>query len=404
MKKKTLPRRRFLSLTGGGIVLAATGATAGCAQNPFSMPADAISAWREPSESLSLGHWVLSHALLAPNPHNRQPWRVSLPGEHEIHLSLDPDRLLPHTDPFGRQILIGTGAFIELLSMAAAQRGYQAQVTLFPKGAFEATRKTADFDDRPVAHIRLVEDQTVQANPLFAYVFDRHTERGMYDRSRAIPAQMSDGLNTITSEPSVTGGIAHRSGQQEALTRRVFDIAKQAWAIELKTPHTMMESVELLRVGAGEISEYRDGISITDPMLVMIDKLGLFDRATPPDPDGSVVAGQIDEFNEAIDSTPGIFWLNTRDNSRVSQIAAGRAYMHAQLLATSLGLVMQPISQALQEYPEMAKPFDSVQKSLKADPQTGPTVQMMCRIGYLAASTQSTGPSPRRGLDAHLQA
>ena len=404
MTMHTLPRRRFLSLSGGGIVLAATAATTGCAQSPFSMPADAISAWREPPQSLPLRHWVLSHALLAPNPHNRQPWRVSLPGEHEIHLSLDPDRLLPHTDPFGRQILIGTGAFIELLSMAAAQRGYRTQVTLFPEGAFEATQKTADFDDRAVAHIRLIEDQTVQANPLFAHIFDRHTERGMYDLSRAIPAQMIDGLEVTTSDPSVTGGIAQRSGEKVALTRRVFDIAKQAWSIELKTPHTMMESVELLRVGANEISKFRDGISITDPMLVIIDKVGLFDRDTPPDPEGSIVAGQIDEFNEAIDSTPGIFWLNTRDNSRGSQIAAGRAYVQAQLLAASLGLVMQPISQALQEYPEMTKPFASVQQSLGADPQSGPTVQMLCRIGYLAASAQSSGPAPRRGLDAHLQA
>ncbi len=404
MTIQALPRRRFLSLTGGGIIIAATAASAGCAQSPFSMPAEAINAWREPPRSIPLRHWVLSHALLAPNPHNRQPWRVSLPGEHDIHLSLDPDRLLPHTDPFGRQILIGTGAFIELLTMAAAQRGYRAQVTLFPEGAFKPTQKTDDFDDRAVAHIRLVEDKTVQANPLFAHIFDRHTERGTYDLSRAIPAQMIDGLDTTLGDPSVTGGIAQRSGQKEGLTRRVFDIAKQAWAIELKTPRTMMESVELLRIGAGEISEFRDGIAITDPMLVMIDKLGLFDRSAPPDPDGSVVTGQIDEFNDAIDSTPGIFWLNTRENSRPSQIAAGQAYVQAQLLATSLGLVMQPVSQALQEYPEMAGPFESVQASLQADPQNGPTVQMLCRIGYLAAPSQATGPAPRRGLKAHLMA
>lgn len=402
MASSKLPRRRFLSLSGGGIILAATAGLSGCAQSPFSMPAEAISAWRAPDQSLALSHWVLSHALLAPNPHNRQPWRVSLTGDDEIVVSLDPDRLLPHTDPFGRQILVGTGAFLELINIAAAERGYRAQTDLFPEGAFAEDLETNKFDTRPVARIRLVADKTVAADPLFAQVFGRHTERGAYDLSRALPTQTATSLSAATDNQAVSVGIAQRGGQNAALAKSVFNLAKNAWAIELKTPRTMMESIELLRVGASEIAQFRDGISITDPMLVMLDKVGLFDRSAPPDPEGSIVAGQIDEFNENIESTPGIFWINTDDNSRQSQIVAGQAYVRAQLAATSLGLVMQPVSQALQEYPEMAQPYAQIQKSLQATPQAGPTVQMLCRIGHLSAEAEPEGPAPRRGLSAHL--
>ena len=52
----------------------------------------------------------------------------------KIHLLCDGERLLPETDPFGRQILIGCGAFLELAVIAAAQRGLAVQVDLFPEG------------------------------------------------------------------------------------------------------------------------------------------------------------------------------------------------------------------------------------------------------------------------------
>ena len=58
---------------------------------------------------------------------------------------------------------------------------------------------------------------------------------------------------------------------------------------------------------------------------------------------------------------------------------------------------MQPLSQALQEYPEQAKPYADIHALLQA-PQPRFTVQVWARLGYAPAA----GPSPRRGLQAHL--
>jgi hypothetical protein len=96
----------------------------------FEVPASARAAWRDPPKDLEMRHWVLSYALLAPNPHNMQPWLADIATAGEITLHLDPQRLLPASDPYGRQILMGAGAFLELLSMAAAKRGQRAEVTL----------------------------------------------------------------------------------------------------------------------------------------------------------------------------------------------------------------------------------------------------------------------------------
>ena len=103
-----LARRRFIEVLGGGAVLAALPRASGCISG--GMPPIAVEAWT-PSAPADVRRFVLAHALLAPNPHKRQPWLADLRRENEITLVLDKDRLLPETDPFCRQIWMGCGAF-----------------------------------------------------------------------------------------------------------------------------------------------------------------------------------------------------------------------------------------------------------------------------------------------------
>ena len=125
---ETVPsRRRFIELLGGGAVLCAVPLASGCST---SMPAAAIAPWQLPPDTEDLRRYILAHALLAPNPHNRQPWLADLRQPNEITLVCDKDRLLPETDPFGRQIVVGCGAFIELAVMAAAHRGHRLEVQI----------------------------------------------------------------------------------------------------------------------------------------------------------------------------------------------------------------------------------------------------------------------------------
>jgi len=84
-------------------------------------------------------------------------------------------------------------------------------------------------------------------------------------------------------------------------------------------------------------------------------------------------------------------------NGRVTQVNAGRAYARVQLAATAQGLAMQPLQQALQEYPEQAGPYAEIRRLLDA-PQPAQTVQMWARVGY----APPVGPAPRRGLQAHI--
>lgn len=380
-------RRAFIRLTGGGIVFAALPAMIGCSSE---LPSEAIAAWRGPANDRNAREWILSYAILAPNPHNLQSWLVDLRQPAEITLYRDLDRLLPETDPFSRQIMLGHGTFLELLDIAARERGLRADIELFPEGEFDATR----IDQRPVARIRLSADSNIKPDPLFAQILKRHTNREAYEARDIPPGSAADITDAVATYPVRVGFVG--SDKPDLLARHRA-IAAEAWRIEIVTPRAILESYKVMRVGPEEIAKHRDGLTLNEPLPRLLVSLGLFDRSKAPAPDDYAVTSQIEGFNSKLESTPAFFWMITEGNSRTTQVNAGRAYVRAQLAATKLGLSMQPISQALQEYPEMAKPYVAIHQLLGA-PQPRDTVQMWVRLGYAPAIR----PSPRRALEEHI--
>jgi hypothetical protein len=391
-----MQRRNFIRIAGGGSVAAALGSTAltGCSAG---MPAEAIEAWNGPGPAMAsdsdVRRWLLSYAILAPHSHNLQSWVADLRTPNEITLSCDLQRLLPQTDPLSRQIMMSHGTFLELLDLAARERGLRADIALFPQGVFGLDK----LDTRPVAHIKLVPDATVKKDPLFAQVLRRHTNRSAYDLTRAVPLDAWHAMADAVKPHSVRFGYAGAERTEALVVHR--RIAAEAWRIELTTPRTVMESYDVLRVGAAEIAAHRDGLSLLDPMVVLLNRIGLFDRSKAPGPDDYATASQIKDFGKKLDSTPGFLWMVSEGNDRATQINAGRAYARVQLAATALGLSMQPLSQALQEYPEQAKPYADIHAFAGAA-RPGQTVQMWARVGY----APPVEPAPRRRLQDFIRA
>ncbi len=380
-------KRQFLRISGGGLIAAATlSSLPGCSSD---LPPEAIAAWRPPAADMDIRRWAISHALLAPHAHNLQSWLVDLDTPDTIVLRLDLRRLLPETDPWSRQLVISQGTFLELLQIAANERGYRADISMFPQGEFDA--KTPD--SRPTALIRLAKDDGVKADPLFAHIFNRHTHRGVYE-NRIPNAQARQTLaDSVKGFPVQLGLVT----SEEASMQQHRAIAMDAWRIEMQTPHTLLESYKVLRVGPQEIAQHRDGISLNTPMVRGLVALNLFDRSKPSEPDSFAIKGQISEFNDKMSTTPACVWLSTSDNSRRTQMLCGRAYVRLQLAATALGLRMHPLSQALQEYPEQTNNYKAIHELLVGKDSTA-TVQMWTRLGYAPVGS----PSPRRGLQAHF--
>lgn len=392
-----MKRRNFIRIAGGSTIAAATVTTAGLTGCGTGMPPEAIEAWQGPGRDAApdgdVRHWMLSYAILAPHSHNLQSWIVDLGTPNEILLSCDLSRLLPQTDPQSRQIMMSHGTFLELLDLAARERGLRAEVALFPQGVFGSDK----LDARPVARVRVTPDATVQKDPLFAQILRRRTNRSAYDITRAVPAEAWRAMGDAVRPHALRFG--HVSAEQANGLTAHRGIAAAAWRIELTTPRTIMESFEVLRVGAAEIAAHRDGLSLLDPMVVLLNRVGLFDRSKAPQPDDYATTSQIKDFGKKLASTPGFLWMVTEGNDRMTQVNAGRAYARVQLAATAHGVSMQPLQQALQEYAEQQGPFNEIY-SLVGARRPGQTVQMWARVGY-APPVQ---PAPRRRLQDFIRA
>jgi len=386
---RTPTRRAFIGLVGGGSV-AAVATLAGCSSGTY--PAAAVQAWAPADAASEARHWMLAHALLAPNPHNRQPWLADLRRDGEITLRCDAGRLLPDTDPFGRQILIGCGAFIELAVIAAAERGLRVAVQPFPDGA-PGPRELPD--GRAVARLVLSADSTIARDPLFAAIRRRHTHKGVYDSARSVPAAALAALQAAAAAPGLLAG----SVVAPAALAQVRTLAREAYEIELTTARTYLESARLMRVGAAEIEQHRDGISIPGAVPRLLSAVGLFDRFEVPQR-GSSNFQRLAERWLAFETGSGCFWIASKGNSRAAQLASGRAYVRAHLQATLDGLDMHPLSQALQEFAEVRPQYEGLHRLLGFDPAVH-TVQMLARVGY---GTQPAEGTPRRPLGSLLQA
>jgi hypothetical protein len=176
------------------------------------------------------------------------------------------------------------------------------------------SRHVAELDAKPFARVRLVADAAASRDPLFAQVLIRRTDRRAYDAARPIAtadaARMSAAVTGVPVTFGITG-LADAPATDAAQVEAVRAIAQQAWRIELTTEAPMMESMRVLRIGSAEMDQYRDGISITSPMMVTLAKLGFVDRSKLPAPYSQGTVAQIKDFNTITASTPAYPWIVT---------------------------------------------------------------------------------------------
>ncbi|MCJ8297515.1 MAG: hypothetical protein MJK13_01070 [Pseudomonadales bacterium] len=360
-------RRKFLTILGGGTVLAAVSAGTFLSTRT---PHKALAPWDMAGNYTDVRKWALSYALLAPNPHNRQPWQVDLSIADQVTIFRDKSKDLPHTDPFERQLTIGMGCFLELLSIAATKADHKVSFDLFPEG-----------EDGPIAIATFSKGTTV--DPLFAHVMDRRSCKEPF-LDKAVPVALAQQLsgygNVITDADKVA---------------TIKKLSWNAWMVEAETPRTWKESIDLMRIGKAEINANPDGIDLGGPLMATLKLVGIMSRESQLDKQSSGYKEGVKMYQNMLNATPAYCTITSPSNSREDQIAAGRKWIRLNLMTTALGLSLHPISQALQEYPEMAEHYSQAHQLL-AEP--GHTVQMLGRLGF----GPTIARTPRWPLEAKI--
>lgn len=360
------------------IMTAASGAmlVAGISRDRPERSLSALEGWHGPKATEDIRMLVLSYALLAPNPHNKQSWIVDLKGPGRFELYVDPARLLPDTDPPFRQIHIGQGTFLENLSLAAAHFGHRAEIQYFPVGMYGNTV----LEHKPVASIDLTPQASVERDPLFDAIARRQSNKRVF-LAQPLSAMQLDGVRAVM--PSDTSdfylGIAADVPQRQ----RLAEFAVASMRIEVADQARIAESVAMFRFSDEELELHRDGFGVAQmgaqgARKYLIEKF-FISRKSFLAPDSSFGAQSIEGTRGQAESAAAFGWLVSKNNTRYDQVIAGRIYNRIHLTATTLGIAMHPMSQVLQEYSAMT----ALQAKFKAylGVPGSHTVQMFFRLG-----------------------
>lgn len=334
---------------------------------------------------------LTAQGILAASGHNMQPWIIRLDSSNStvFYLYADSKRMTKEVDPYARQMMISQGTFLEYVAVAGKKEGWGTKIELFPDGMYDESDLARSMDTLPVAKITLTRSQP-QDTPLYAALYLPDTNREPYQAKELSVSQVS-GLEALSD----TSGISVAVYQEQATLSKIGGYALQSAQIEAGVSRVMEESNVIFRANEYQKNQYRYGYSVEGQGASGFMKLILQGMLTvfPSLNSGEAASRNFINYTRvSVDSTPAYAMIITRDNNRKVQVESGMLYSRLVLTGHTLGLVMQPLSQVLEEYPEMNGLYTAFKQAYA--PNDG-TVQMLFRVGY---PTKSTSLSMRRDV------
>lgn len=334
---------------------------------------------------------LVAGGLLAASNHNMQPWKINLDKSDPmvLYLYADSARMTKKVDPYARQMMITQGTFLEYAALTGEKEGWHTAISLFPDGAYDEKNLAESMNRKPLAKLTLSKTQA-KSDPLYNAIFLPDTNREAY-RMEKISSSRVSALESLAGG----NGITIKLYQDPANLRKIGGYALQSATIEAGVTRVMDESNAIFRANEYQKNQYRYGYSVegqgTSGFMknLLQGLLTLF-----PSLNTGKAASQnfINYTRTSVDNTPAYAMIVTAGNSRVEQIESGMLYSRLVLTGHTLGLVMQPLSQVLEEYPEMNTPYTEFKHAYAPG---GGTVQMLFRVGE---PTKSTPLSMRRDV------
>lgn len=319
---------------------------------------------------------LVAHGILAPSGHNMQPWIVRLdPDDPAVfEVLLDAERLTPAVDPLARQSVVSVGTFLEYLRVAGSHLGWRLDIAIFPDGEYDETSLGQSMTELPVALVTL--DQAAPAGSDYDALFRSDTNRDPY-ASTALTAQQRDALTGLTVAASPALQVLEDSADLDVLA----GFGVRGTTIEAADAAASAETAAVFRSNEWQKNDRPWGFAVEGQGTSGFMKYLLQGLLTlfPGMNEGDAAAQRsIDLTASEVAATPAYALITTAGNTRAEQVEAGMLYARFQLRARTLGLVVQPLSQVLQEYPAMAEEYAAVHARFAPE---GGTIQMLARVG-----------------------
>lgn len=310
--------------------------------------------------------YLLRYAILAPSPHNTQPWLFRIL-TNDVEVYVDPRRGLKVTDPHGREMFMACGAALLNLRIAGEYFGQKCSVTVFPEA------------DKPTLVARMTVHSGGEATSedvvLFHAITERRTNRERFG-GESLPEAVLEQLGDAATQEGAWLAFLAEDEAKAAMAALVAEGDRRQWG-------QREFRAELARWVRTDAEHQADGIptrelGVTDwlsfagPALVRT-----FDRG----------GRQAARHEDIAKQSPVILVLGTDADTPREWLAAGQALQRVLLVAASEGVSASHLNQPVEV--EALRP----QAAMLAGRESG-FPQVILRLGYGVG----VPPTPRREL------
>lgn len=311
-----------------------------------------------PNENLDATLYdILYYASLAPSGHNAQPWFVKLLDNRNLIIGVEPKRRLPAVDPDNRETLLGIGAFLENLSIAAAVMGFEAQIEIIAKNPL----------DTEIAKVSLQKSAPVN------YPLSRLTQRTTVRKNL---------LNKDLKEKDVkelgkyaTGNFNYYNRNSEH-SKYIIDAQIETYRVQAYRKDAMEELKHWFRLNNSDAEKYRDGLTLAGMGISGFPGWYIRNFMNNNDMVSESSLKISTDMNEAVVKEGAGWIVITSNSSGVSGIVdAGRKFEKIALAAIDQNIAIAPMMQILEE--KKGKELFKTHHKPELIPQ------FILRVGYL---------------------
>ena len=329
-------RRAFLKRTAigsGALIVAGTGAGGWRAAQAGLIPPDTspFAPWEaladaRPGDPAGLA----AAAILASNPHNTQPWRITA-GSDRFVIAADTARHLGAFDPFRREMWIGLGAAIANAEIAAGPLGFRSGAPVVEALGAEGAGRIA----------MTLEPAAPVSDPLFDALPRRRTNRAPYAQTPVADDRMQRVLAHVGAIDGARLVLLDRTSEPGARFAEATVAATRAITADAGMSH---DGHVWYRANAREVARHRDGVSI--PTAGLSPLIGVLGQLMP-EPDGETSGRYwLRSTERQVEATGGFGIIAVDDlDDRAGQVAAGRLWQRLHLALTAEGLAGHPLNQ-----------------------------------------------------------
>jgi len=310
---------------------------------------------------------ILYLASLAPSGHNTQPWTVKIVEPKHWVIGSDKKRWLTAVDPNNRELLLGIGAFIENLALAAGTFGYEVDVQLI-------TKNPSDLD---IADIRFKKGNTTEF-PL-EKIRKRRTLRSDYLNQEV----KTEDLKYITKHEAKSCTLSNVPSPHSFYFSNTSPQGKylQEGTIEANRKQAFRDPAQeelanWIRWSNKEAKQYRNGLTPESMEIKGIAGLfvrNFYDRESVLKK--SFRDQTVDIVAKQVKTCGGWLVVTSHDSNITTLIEYGRVFENMFLRIREKMIAIHPMTQMLEEEPWKKQ----VSKELGLNGE----VQWILRVGYL---------------------